>query len=138
MSRWTIYGQFIEIHQTSMTLRFKGSWRLLGRCSTFRGHVRSQKRFVRGGNDYTYCGVDLKPFLPVVRASDFASKKSFRPRNGGETHGFLEILLILCLQKASSEALALSTIVGAICMMLVQIPMLARFTWMPQVGRIAS
>ena len=45
--------------------------------------------------DYTYCGVDLKPVLPV--------------------------------------ALAVSTVIGGLCVLLVQIPMLARFTSLPQV-----
>ena len=46
--------------------------------------------------DYTYCGVDLKPVLPV--------------------------------------ALAVSTVIGGLCMLLVQIPMLARFTSLSQVA----
>ena len=45
--------------------------------------------------DYTYCGVDLKPVLPV--------------------------------------ALAVSTVLGGLCMLLVQIPMLSRFTGLSQV-----
>ena len=45
--------------------------------------------------DYTYCGVDLKPVLPV--------------------------------------ALAVSTVLGGLCMLLVQIPMLSRFTALSQV-----
>ena len=44
--------------------------------------------------DYTYCGVDLKPVLPV--------------------------------------ALAVSTVLGVLCMLLVQIPMLSRFTGLSQ------
>lgn len=50
--------------------------------------------------DYTFCGVDLKPVLPV--------------------------------------ALAVSTVIGGLCMLLVQIPMLSRFTFLDQVYLSAS
>lgn len=50
--------------------------------------------------DYTFCGVDFKPILPV--------------------------------------ALAISTVLGAICMLLVQIPMLSRFTSLSQEALFAG
>ena len=58
--------------------------------------LNSSSKYVRGGSDYIFCGVDLKPMLPM--------------------------------------ALALSTVAGALCMMLVQIPILSRFTCLRQVG----
>ena len=50
--------------------------------------------------EYTFCGVDFKPVLPV--------------------------------------ALALSTVLGGICMTLLQIPMLSRFTFLPESGLLAG
>ena len=102
--------------------------------------------------DYTFCGVDLKPVLPVAWSPYLlSSRRVWQLMVDAAMTRWLEALAVSTAQRSECDAhyshrslciLQSSLIfkrrymqlevIGGLCMLLVQIPMLSRFTFLDQ------